>query len=133
MPPPNRGGGDSWVSDEDAYKYPDSPAPLSRHRPGTATDSGTAHFDLDNLDRFLLPSLTMAPSVIDPVLQSSSDDMRLRHNPKDAPWVVQKFGGTSIGKFAESIALDIVRYATLSFWPTELCLTQFSQPRYCKR
>jgi len=26
------------------------------------------------------------------------------------PWVVQKFGGTSIGKFAVNIAEDIVRY-----------------------
>lgn len=27
-------------------------------------------------------------------------------------WIVQKFGGTSVGKFADKIAEDIVKYAT---------------------
>ena len=31
-------------------------------------------------------------------------------NPAQKPWVVQKFGGTSIGKFAVNIAEQIVRY-----------------------
>lgn len=35
---------------------------------------------------------------------------------KDLPggWVVQKFGGTSIGKFAKNIAVDIVKWAFLA-------------------
>jgi len=31
-------------------------------------------------------------------------------NSGQKPWVVQKFGGTSIGKFAVNIAEEIVRY-----------------------
>lgn len=30
-------------------------------------------------------------------------------NNKSNPWIVQKFGGTSVGKFANRIAEDIVR------------------------
>ncbi len=33
---------------------------------------------------------------------------RLKNN-SEAGWVVQKFGGTSVGKFAVNIAEDIVR------------------------
>ncbi|KIK11120.1 hypothetical protein PISMIDRAFT_690573 [Pisolithus microcarpus 441] len=33
----------------------------------------------------------------------------------DAPWLVQKFGGTSIGKFALDIARDIVAYVCSAF------------------
>jgi aspartate kinase len=33
----------------------------------------------------------------------------LRKNSSPGGWVVQKFGGTSIGKFAVNIAEDIVR------------------------
>ncbi|KAG2227802.1 hypothetical protein INT45_002040 [Circinella minor] len=33
---------------------------------------------------------------------------QLRQNPSDLPWVVQKYGGTSVGKFLENIATDIV-------------------------
>ena len=32
----------------------------------------------------------------------------LRHNEAAKPWIVQKFGGTSIGKFARQIAGNIV-------------------------
>jgi aspartokinase len=32
-----------------------------------------------------------------------------RKNDSSAGWVVQKFGGTSVGKFAVNIAEDIVR------------------------
>ena len=32
-----------------------------------------------------------------------------RRNDSKAGWVVQKFGGTSVGKFALNIAQDIVR------------------------
>jgi aspartate kinase len=28
----------------------------------------------------------------------------------DLGWIVQKFGGTSVGKFADKIAEDVVRY-----------------------
>ncbi|KAI9250208.1 Aspartate/glutamate/uridylate kinase [Phascolomyces articulosus] len=33
---------------------------------------------------------------------------QLRQNPSDLPWVVQKYGGTSVGKFLDTIASDIV-------------------------
>ena len=33
-----------------------------------------------------------------------------RRNDSSRGWVVQKFGGTSVGKFAVKIAEDIVRY-----------------------
>lgn len=33
----------------------------------------------------------------------------LNHNDSHRSWVVQKFGGTSVGKFAVNIAEDIVR------------------------
>jgi aspartate kinase len=34
----------------------------------------------------------------------------LLKNPDSRGWVVQKFGGTSVGKFPDRIAEDIVRY-----------------------
>jgi aspartate kinase len=37
----------------------------------------------------------------------------LKGNPPDAPWIIQKFGGTSLGKFAEGIAEEIVKLATI--------------------
>lgn len=33
------------------------------------------------------------------------------HNDKSKPWVVQKFGGTSVGKFPDRIADKIVKHA----------------------
>lgn len=33
-----------------------------------------------------------------------------RRNDSEGGWIVQKFGGTSVGKFAGNIAEDIVRY-----------------------
>jgi aspartate kinase len=33
----------------------------------------------------------------------------LQSNSKEMGWIVQKFGGTSVGKFAEKIAEDVVR------------------------
>lgn len=39
------------------------------------------------------------------------DSRDLLHNHSSKPWVVQKFGGTSIGKFADKIAEDVVRWA----------------------
>ena len=35
---------------------------------------------------------------------------RVRNDDNSKNWVVQKFGGTSVGKFADKIAEDIVRY-----------------------
>lgn len=34
----------------------------------------------------------------------------LRKNPSTHGWIVQKFGGTSVGKFPDKIAEDIVKY-----------------------
>jgi hypothetical protein len=33
----------------------------------------------------------------------------IQGNPPGAPWIVQKFGGTSLGKFADQIAVEIVK------------------------
>lgn len=38
---------------------------------------------------------------------------QLRGNDAKGGWVVQKFGGTSVGKFASNIAEDIVRFVIL--------------------
>lgn len=38
----------------------------------------------------------------------------LRKNKQGLAWVVQKFGGTSVGKFALNICEDIVRYGPLA-------------------
>lgn len=35
----------------------------------------------------------------------------LLYNDNSKPWIVQKFGGTSVGKFPHEIADKIVRYA----------------------
>jgi aspartate kinase len=37
-------------------------------------------------------------------------DRKMLKNPSGHGWVVQKFGGTSVGKFPDKIADDIVRY-----------------------
>jgi aspartate kinase len=37
----------------------------------------------------------------------------LLSNSPDHSWVVQKFGGTSVGKFPDKIAEDIVKYVSL--------------------
>lgn len=33
----------------------------------------------------------------------------LQKNDAKAGWIIQKFGGTSVGKFADKIAEDVVR------------------------
>ncbi|KAA8899508.1 Aspartate/glutamate/uridylate kinase [Sphaerosporella brunnea] len=48
----------------------------------------------------------MSPSVADHA------QLQLRGNPADAPWIIQKFGGTSLGKFAQGIAEEIVKPGT---------------------
>lgn len=40
---------------------------------------------------------------------TSSNSQLLRGNDSANGWVVQKFGGTSVGKFAVNIAEEIVR------------------------
>lgn len=43
-------------------------------------------------------------------VEGSMEGPRLQwKNDSEAGWVVQKFGGTSVGKFAVNIAEDIVR------------------------
>lgn len=37
----------------------------------------------------------------------------IRNDDSSRKWVVQKFGGTSVGKFANKIAEDIVRYVRM--------------------
>jgi aspartate kinase len=37
----------------------------------------------------------------------------LLRNASPSGWIVQKFGGTSVGKFPDKIAEDIIRYAVL--------------------
>ena len=37
------------------------------------------------------------------------DTARLVRNDSPGKWIVQKFGGTSLGKFADRVAEDIVR------------------------
>ena len=46
--------------------------------------------------------LQNGPALVNGALQGNS-------NP-DNGWIVQKFGGTSVGKFAEKIAEDVVGY-----------------------
>ena len=41
---------------------------------------------------------------------SHTQTEKLKGNDSEGGWVVQKFGGTSVGKFAREIAEDIVRY-----------------------
>jgi hypothetical protein len=46
-----------------------------------------------------------------------------RKNNSTAGWVVQKFGGTSVGKFAVNIAEDIVRFVGKKAKNTQ-CITE---------
>jgi hypothetical protein len=39
----------------------------------------------------------------------------LLKNASSNGWIVQKFGGTSVGKFPDKIAEDIVRYGSLFY------------------
>ena len=41
----------------------------------------------------------------------------VRNNDVSKKWMVQKFGGTSIGKFADRIAEDTVRYSHTLWLP----------------
>lgn len=44
----------------------------------------------------------------------------LNHNESHRTWVVQKFGGTSVGKFAVNIAEDIVRWVDCETFPVKM-------------
>lgn len=44
-----------------------------------------------------------------------------KRNDSAGGWVVQKFGGTSVGKFSVNIAEDIVKYASLFLWNWKRC------------
>ena len=46
-----------------------------------------------------------------PLMNGYHNPLCLIPNNKSKAWVVQKFGGTSVGKFAELIADDIVKFA----------------------
>ena len=50
---------------------------------------------------------------------NSSSLQHRNHDPK--PWVIQKFGGTSVGKFADKIAEDLVRSENtpVFHWPLQ--------------
>ncbi len=45
-----------------------------------------------------------------PVAHPSEMAQGLVKNPESRGWIVQKFGGTSVGKFPDMIAEGIVRY-----------------------
>lgn len=68
-------------------------APLN----GTAYSNGVTNLKLPS-SRIISPSPVQRP-------------MTPRSHEETLPggWVVQKFGGTSVGKFAKNIATDIVR------------------------
>lgn len=51
-----------------------------------------------------------APAVVQQAQGEVGSNAR-RGNTSRGGWIVQKFGGTSVGKFAVNIAEDIVRYA----------------------
>jgi aspartate kinase len=58
------------------------------------------------------PSLGSIRSLSPPATPGTSTPPNLHQNSidPDAPWLVQKFGGTSVGKFAVKIAEDAVAY-----------------------
>jgi aspartate kinase len=51
----------------------------------------------------------MSPPISTPV----ENGVLLDNTDQSLGWIVQKFGGTSVGKFAEKIAEDVVRYVAL--------------------
>lgn len=58
-------------------------------------------------NNFTLLRLSRDPSKTErPALRMSS--LPLKENPVDLPWIVMKYGGTSVGKFLDTIATEIV-------------------------
>jgi len=53
------------------------------------------------------------PPVTNGAIEDRIPHTQERDLPGGANWVVQKFGGTSVGKFAVKIAEDIVLYVAL--------------------
>lgn len=51
-----------------------------------------------------------APTLVKHAQGETANNAR-KGNTSRGGWIVQKFGGTSVGKFAVNIAEDIVRYA----------------------
>ena len=63
------------------------------------------------------PSTPSIPSVSwSPPLADTPPNLHQNNTDPDAPWLVQKFGGTSVGKFAAKIAEDVVSYAILTIY-----------------
>ncbi|KAI5778606.1 Aspartate/glutamate/uridylate kinase [Geopyxis carbonaria] len=54
------------------------------------------------------PSAVMLETPPPELSDESSTSENLLYNPENAPWIVQKYGGTSLGKFAEDVA-DIIK------------------------
>ena len=46
--------------------------------------------------------------------QYLSSSRSIKQNVSPNGWIVQKFGGSSVGKFAINIAADIVKYTSLT-------------------
>src|SRR5579863_6139527 len=65
--------------------------------PSTPTSSASAH---------------SLPSIESPPPPRTPPNMHQNTIDPDAKWLVQKYGGTSVGKFASQIAKDIVPYVT---------------------
>lgn len=68
------------------------------------------------------------PSIL-PLSPSSTILLALRQNTTDpeAKWLVQKYGGTSVGKFAVNIARDIVSWVFVMLY-FSLTLISFTEP-----
>ena len=65
--------------------------------------------DINQLPDQKIPDMTR-------VQKNETVNTLLRNNSNsDMGWVVQKFGGTSVGKFAEKIAEDVVSYIPPQF------------------
>lgn len=54
-----------------------------------------------------------------------------RRNDSQGGWIVQKFGGTSVGKFAGNIAEDIVRYVVQSLWGGGVAGKKRTEQNFC--
>src|SRR5258706_7807875 len=57
---------------------------------------------------------------------STPPNLHQNSTDPDTPWLVQKFGGTSVGKFAAKIAEDVVSYAILTIYVAKVSDSCFS-------
>lgn len=69
-----------------------------------ATSSGHYNFAFVRLDKVL----GLQEQITDQIWPRKQDMAELLQNPPNGAWVIQKFGGTSVGKSAERIAGEIV-------------------------